>query len=457
MVRDRSTTGVERQFGLDELFFSTTDARGVIRSGNEVFSRIAGYEIDELVGAPHNIIRHPDMPRLVFRILWDHLHRGEPVAAYVKNRAKDGSYYWVLALAFPTKGGFTSVRLKPSSDLLGVIDPLYRQLLAAERQAEAAEGRHAGMDAAEQELLGALTSLGFADYDDFMRRALPAEVASRHQRLGLSNLDRFLGGHGELERLRRACVDLANELAMLATQLDRYDKMAMEFLAATSFMATMAEDIGMFAMNAMLSADRNEQSAAVLRSVADLMSGGATGVGTVIGGLTEALDRSTGLLRSVAFAAAAADLEVEMLTRFLAEHELLGDEDRAGDEMRNVDVSALADAVVGNVSQLSVVLRDLDEALGVLPGWLARLERSFRELRILRVRGMVEAALAHGAAEFAGIIDDSSKLLAAGLDRSRELAWRAESLRAETRSTDRRALDVALTQLQSLGSAIAAA
>ena len=126
-------THVERPFDVAELFFSTTNRKGIIQSGNDVFARVSGYTEAELLGQPHNVIRHPDMPRAVFRLLWDYLEAERPIAAYVKNMAKDGRYYWVLATAVPVTGGYLSVRLKPTSDLLPAVEALYAELLAAER------------------------------------------------------------------------------------------------------------------------------------------------------------------------------------------------------------------------------------------------------------------------------------------------------------------------------------
>ncbi len=89
---------LEVPFDFDELFFSRTDKRGKIRSGNSVFHRISRFEWDELLGKPHNVIRHPDMPRGVFWLMWERIRRGLPTSAYVKNRAKDGRHYWVYAI-----------------------------------------------------------------------------------------------------------------------------------------------------------------------------------------------------------------------------------------------------------------------------------------------------------------------------------------------------------------------
>ena len=81
----------------DELIVSRTDLNGKITYANETFAQISGYEIDELIGKPHNIVRHPDMPHSVFKTLWETIKRGEMWKGYVKNLRKDGGYYWVYA------------------------------------------------------------------------------------------------------------------------------------------------------------------------------------------------------------------------------------------------------------------------------------------------------------------------------------------------------------------------
>ena len=162
------------------MFFSTTDRKGVIRSGNEVFVRVSGYALDELLGQPHNIIRHPDMPRAVFRKLWQQLHDGRAIAAYVKNLARDGCYYWVVALITPLDGGFLSIRFKPSTPLLAKVEKLYAAMRAAERAHGDKGGQaRAGMDAADRVLAEALAAEGFADYDHFMWAMVHAEMKSR--------------------------------------------------------------------------------------------------------------------------------------------------------------------------------------------------------------------------------------------------------------------------------------
>lgn len=121
-------------FGDDELIVSKTDLRGKITYANDVFIRISGYTEDEVLGSPHSMIRHPEMPRAVFKLLWDTLESGHEIFAYVKNMCKDGSFYWVFAHVTPTKDtngrtiGYHSNRRTPDRSSIAVIDKLYSRL-----------------------------------------------------------------------------------------------------------------------------------------------------------------------------------------------------------------------------------------------------------------------------------------------------------------------------------------
>ncbi|MFA6189705.1 MAG: PAS domain-containing protein [Sulfuricurvum sp.] len=149
----------------NDFIVSKTDARGKITYGNRIFIKMSGYEEGELLGAPHSILRHPDMPKIVFKLLWDRIQNREEIFAYVKNLAKDGSYYWVFAnvtATLNTNGSirdFHSVRRKPSQKALDVIPGIYAQLLAAERTG--------GMDASLNLLNTVLNDKGIT-YDEFV-------------------------------------------------------------------------------------------------------------------------------------------------------------------------------------------------------------------------------------------------------------------------------------------------
>ena len=129
----------EVEFPADVQLVSTTDLRGVITYANPAFCRIAGYQVDELVGHNHNLVRHPDMPKAAFADLWDRLMEGNPWRGVVKNRCKDGRYYWVDAYVTPIYehgkiSGYQSVRCKPDPQLKQAAAQAYRALLSAEQR-----------------------------------------------------------------------------------------------------------------------------------------------------------------------------------------------------------------------------------------------------------------------------------------------------------------------------------
>ncbi|MCF3097522.1 PAS domain S-box protein [Aeromonas australiensis] len=136
--RDVHTQDSEVEFPADEQLVSTTDLRGVITYANPAFCRIAGYSVEELVGHNHNLVRHPDMPKAAFADLWARLKEGKPWRGMVKNRCKDGRYYWVDAYVTPIYeagriSGYQSVRCKPDPELKRVAGRTYMTLLKAER------------------------------------------------------------------------------------------------------------------------------------------------------------------------------------------------------------------------------------------------------------------------------------------------------------------------------------
>ncbi len=169
-----------QEFPLEKLFFSTTDSHGVIRHGNELFVTISGFQEDELVGSPHSLIRHPSMPRAVFGLLWKTILAGHSIAAYVKNLANNGRYYWVLALVMPCEGGYLSIRLKPSTPIFERVKTLYDELRETERLIEIdPKRRQDAMTASTGLLHTRLAELGFESYEHFMLTALADELRSR--------------------------------------------------------------------------------------------------------------------------------------------------------------------------------------------------------------------------------------------------------------------------------------
>ena len=133
-------TDIEVPFPEGRLIVSRTDLNGIITHANDAFVEMSGWSREELIGAPHHILRHPDMPKVAFKGLWDDLAARKKWHGYVKNLRKDGSFYWVYATAVPNirNGevvGYTSVRRKPSRTRIAELEPVYRQWLAEEKAA----------------------------------------------------------------------------------------------------------------------------------------------------------------------------------------------------------------------------------------------------------------------------------------------------------------------------------
>lgn len=123
-----------------DFIVSKTDTRGVITYCNRIFVQMSGYKANELIGANHNLIRHPDMPKIAFKLAWQLISEKKEFFGFVKNLRADGSFYWVFAYITPdldTKGniiGYTSFRRKPKKSALETISPLYKQLVQIEQK-----------------------------------------------------------------------------------------------------------------------------------------------------------------------------------------------------------------------------------------------------------------------------------------------------------------------------------
>jgi len=163
-------TGKQAHFAEDEIIVSKTDLRGIITYANDVFLRVAGYTEEEILGKPHNIIRHPRMPRCVFKLLWETIQGGEEIFAYVLNRAKNGDEYWVFAHVTPSYDsngkmvGYHSNRRVPYPDALAKVEGMYRELLAEE--ARYSDPR-AGVEAGYNKLVELLKANN-VDYSQFV-------------------------------------------------------------------------------------------------------------------------------------------------------------------------------------------------------------------------------------------------------------------------------------------------
>lgn len=162
-------TTVERVLREEDFIVSMTDTKGRLSYCNRIFIEFSGYREAELLESQHNIIRHPDMPRAVFKLLWDKIQSKNECFAYVKNMSKDGGFYWVFANVTPTFDpsgnitGYISVRRKPKPSGVQAVTTLYAAMLDAEKKAGAANA----IAASSKILTDLLTEKGLS-YDEFI-------------------------------------------------------------------------------------------------------------------------------------------------------------------------------------------------------------------------------------------------------------------------------------------------
>ncbi len=171
MAQIITPTGVERFFNIDEVIVSKTNPKGHMTYINRVFIDISGYKEHELLNQPHSLIRHPDMPRCIFKLLWDTLQSKKEIFAYVVNMCKNGDHYWVLAHVTPSYDaaghitGYHSNRRVPNREIIdNTIIPLYKLLIEEEKRHS---NRKEGMNTAFQSLLNILEEKGM-EYDEFI-------------------------------------------------------------------------------------------------------------------------------------------------------------------------------------------------------------------------------------------------------------------------------------------------
>lgn len=148
-----------------DFIVSKTDLKGRLTYVNKIFIEMGEYSEEELLGKPHSIVRHPDMPKTVFKFLWDMVQAGDEIFAFVVNKTKNGNDYWVFANVTPSLDsngrtvGYYSVRRMPNPQALAIIKPLYAQILSAERSG--------GVEAGVKLITDILNEKG-VDYNEFI-------------------------------------------------------------------------------------------------------------------------------------------------------------------------------------------------------------------------------------------------------------------------------------------------
>ncbi len=378
---------IESSFYYNELFFSITDSKSSIQFANDVFLRVAKYSTDEILGKYHNLIRHPDMPKAAFKIMWDYLKANQSVAVYVKNLAKDGSYYWVTALVFPCKGGYLSIRLKPGSPVFGIVKEIYRKTLAYEYELNSSYSRSEVVQKSAEFLLSQLKERGFNSYDQFMRYALLQEILNRNKHLPKKRqtLAREPGKKLSLETLEMVSLILSefvtytNKLHQIHTRLDEH----------SHFLLDLSKNIQAISQNARLQSsklDRDDQSLFVVaESMGEQTKRGEQSLGELI----TSLHNLHMIFSDLSFDIISSELQVEMTRKYMQE---LKDSDIVSVQLIKEEeaIDLLNNAFLPRLKSVYAAIHDIPAKQIELVGKLTTIEQFLTILRYIYVSGKVE-------------------------------------------------------------------
>lgn len=435
-------TGEERLVGTDELFFSTTDRRGVIRAGNSVFVKISAYSVQELVGAPHSLIRHPDMPAAGFKIMWERLLAGKPMGAYVKNLAKDGKLYWVFATVTPLGDGFLSVRMAPMTPLFPAARRLYQELRTTERVARAN-----GLSRSEAAAYGAVEAergmrlLGFDDYEQFMTEALPAEVAAR---AGLMTV-RFTrqAGYGPVAEILAAAAALDRQLGGLVGRLEAYRDLSESLLHSSQLMLAAAQQLDAAARFAREGSARIASQVKVLYTVAQAMVGPCQDTVAMLHSVVTELDSLRSLIAGLRFRIALARLHNDMVAAFVSEVI-----DGIAPTSSLGEIPLLCDALHDGVEHMAASMAIVNAKLASVAQAVGAAGELFNDFRRFIGKWRLLVLRHHAAGDLVGYIDPIDQMLCDGHDQLSELYALAQRCRAEVFPFEGPILDAQLARIR---------
>lgn len=378
----------EAKFENDELFFSITDHASTILSGNEVFVRISGYKKEELIGQLHNIIRHPDMPRVAFKVVWDHLNRDRPVVAFVKNKTKEGGYYWVLAAIFPLNDHFISIRIKPTSPVFAVVRELYSKLLIAETSGD--------MEESEPMLFALLKELGYNSYDDFMSDALLSELNERKIFLAsidpsskiCSEVNTTLGL--KLKGLLEYSQTLMHRYAQWFEKIDMYNKVKVVFDEKGERLRYLARDIVFLSLNASVASYKVANGGETFGVLASDIRINAKENDRMIAHIHTLAQSLSDTLNELIFTVSALSIQIETVNYFLQETLQCNVQTVSSELNENIDF--LVALVTKYSKNLSALQLKMDCFIQESSKNLDQLEQQVMYLGYIQVYGIIEAA-----------------------------------------------------------------
>lgn len=417
----------EVPFKVEDLIFSTTDAKGFIRSADEVFVGMSRYPVTEMLGQPHSMVRHPDMPRCVFALLWDYIKQNKPIGAYVKNMASDGSFYNVFALVSPLSDGYLSVRLKPTSKYFQATRKIYPQLLECEAK-HASEGKTTAQCIVESTtLLGELLEQsGFSSYDAFMYAAIEEEMRERdtqiHQtyRCNLWELNalspaQVMRGKPDAATLsvlhaEHSCTIAGKIFERVSSLLSLQDSLNKN----ASAVMRVADTLGMSSINVSLEATRLGENGRCLSVIASHLGETSQTISTLADSLQTQIGITSHSLGSAVFRLASTRLQAETMLGFCRRVRSASEASHATpEELFDKHPRQRVEGMLGDLQySIEKVCESLLPSVGGLIQDLRKLEtdinnvkRSMLTLRFAQLSGKIESSRLHEDAAVISLIE----------------------------------------------------
>lgn len=378
----------EAKFDLEELFFSITDLESRIVSGNDTFVRISGYAKEELIGAYHNIVRHFDMPRTVFKLFWDYIQNDKPIVAYVKNRTKTGDYYWVMAAVFPLGERYVSIRIKPQSKFFDAVRELYVRLIMAEAKL--------GTEACEAEFRELLQNNGFETYDQFMHEALVTELTERKKAFkNLRQQQTDIEGDGSCFAATIGAVYKTTN-ALLEHYDKRFQTVEVFHAIKTMFeekslsLSALARDIVFLSLNASVASYKLEENGETFAVLASDIRTNAKENDALIAGIDANAQDLAAQLNAIIFFVSSISLQIEMVNYFIKE--LIVNSTRVCDEELQLNLDTLFELVSLYNEKLEQLPVEVEKMVHKTVLLLDRLEQQIMYLGYVQIYGIIESS-----------------------------------------------------------------
>lgn len=374
----------EVPFEFHELFFSTTDERGMITFGNDVFIRISGYPTETIMGAPHNIIRHPDMPRSVFKVFWDTLKSDSPIGAYVKNMAADGRYYWVFAFAFPVANGYLSIRFKPSSAYFTKVQEVYASVLEFEKTHDLEESTNY--------LLQLLSQAGFANYTEFMVAAAIEELNSRDRNLNKTEEKESRGSNRSVQQIAEVTHVTSHELDQSFSKIASFQDGNHFFSKSVGLLNEEFTKLKFLSINMKVLAGNFGDQAATLGVISQEFSNLAAKVEAQIKTFSAFVEELTRVNESCSLHLAALKTQMIMVDFFVRESidKLAQDEHAFSGMLSNREV--FTNLFTQSVKKLDSELENLKGRLNFVSVQIKEIQKLISGLEVIKQTGAIESA-----------------------------------------------------------------